>query len=156
MAINMPHEGGLECLKVLFGTNPKDETFRVFLWINNMVDYDDNDIDDANLVNMSGDYSTEYETGTLHGELVTASTLQGNVLVIGGVPQVEFPAYECTFKSTFDTEIYGYAIKGAGSTGVTEGKVYFREKFTAPFAPAGKKLMFIPTLKLGNTTSPLT
>ena len=170
MSINMPDDGGLETLGVVFGTRPKDATFTVMLWVGTPpvgIDYDDANLVGgsptdsaawitANTAHMSADFAADYETGTLSGEVATAAALQTKIALIGGVPQVEFPQYAVTFKNTFNTTIYGYAVVGTGATGTTIGKVYFREKFTVPFEPAGKRLVFIPTLKLGNTTYPLT
>lgn len=174
MAINMPHEGGLEALGVLFGTRPKDTKFVVVLWVGTPptgIDYDDADMVGgvatdseawliANGAHMSAEFGTEYEPGTLLGELTQASALQSKITLTGGVPQIEFPQYSIVFKDTFTNPVYGYAVVGGGANvtpeTITMGKVYFREKFTTPFEPAGKRLVFIPTLKLGNTTCPLT
>ena len=173
MAVNMPHEGGLETLGIIFGTRPKDNTFTVMLWTGLPplgVDYDDADTVDgvattsaewilANAIQIS-DTPANYEAGTLSGEVATSAMLQAKISLVDNVPQVEFPQYGVTFSSGFTDLIHGYAVVGSGDsaldgTGATIGKVYFREKFTTPFSPAGMRLIFIPTLRLGNTTAPL-
>jgi hypothetical protein len=148
MAINMPHEGGLELLSTVFGTTAGDTSFNIALYF---VPVPTDDADIGTVLATLTDYNVVGYTG-LTGEVATNAQLQTRISVVGQVPQVEFPEYSVTFTDATIPPIYGYGIIGDPG-----GKLMFREPFTATFTPgANKVLRFIPTMKIGNTTGDLT
>lgn len=154
--INMPHEGGLQFISTMFGTAAKETGFTVYLLVGTTAPtFSDDDSASAFDMIKLGDYPAILND--LAGEEILPATLQPKILVVNGVPQVEFPEYVGNFAAALDGANAGKNVYGYGILGDTSMACIFRETLTEMFVPgAGKILRFIPTLKVGNTTAALT
>lgn len=157
MAINQPHDGGMQMLKTMFGTQAKESTFTVLFYTGTALPVFA-DTDDAATpstpVNLE-DYPSCLNDIT--AVTFAIATLQPKITLVNQVPQIEFPEIVANFATALTGAVAGHSVYGYCVMADTAVNVIFRELFDAPFVPAASAVLrFIPTLRLGNTTERLT
>jgi hypothetical protein len=162
MSINMPHEGGLNVLRIVFGTEAKEvNSFCMWLYTASPTFTDSDVLSTTTGIIDAADWYTAPGTGdisSLTNHYYTAAQLATTGIITvpdqTGIPTVQFPEFIATFATipTGVTDIYGYAL-----TALTANVILFREPFVDPWPiAANSTLRFTPSFQLGNTTGVLT